>query len=701
MTKHIINRQIIDLKVRSEKNAFRLQQQVREVYLGDILPLLGEMLDELSGPGEVLRIDRLDLDLGTVQADRMGAQLKERLREALREQLRRSREEATVHFSPGAPLSGKASLSFPGSENFPQLVSATFSQRELLQAFFETGILPWWAGDETEAPDIDAIVVELLEKEAITTFQWLRALAMSSPAALRRMILQFEVSTRRKIVAAAPEEIVAVIRRVVRQVQQLREITSSAADAGAEEQVVFSAVLTLPAENVQLPAPSAENAAVPELIRIFSTIAGTPQETIRGQVYAGMLSTLVSNRETVTALPVLTAHFIAWEKDHPELAARINGTKQPVLELLVGHDAPGIGKLAEIIEQALKKSEERRAILEKQVKQEARQKKKKKSLTKTRKGKSTPGYFSPGENQDENEEAVSQASMVVSPEPAPVSDETTATLVPPGSKTGTEKAPAKPGRKPAPGTTGHFQQPQQNAESESAQETPVQRKSEQAETSTVSSIPEAVAKSEKETPASAQPETVTTRGNEQPEEVNALAEFMKDHPMLRKTPAAGMTRFGGLVLIAPFLPAFFAELKLVTDGQFPGDAERHKAIHLLNFIASGKTKAPEYALLLHKLLCGMEITAPVPKTMKLSAAEKKEALFLLDDIAEQWTALRGSSGEAIRATFMRRNGILEKKEHGWLLRVEKAPMDIMLETFPWGISIIKAPWMQQLLHVEW
>ncbi len=694
MTKHIINRQIIDLKVRSEKNAFRLQQQVREVYLGDILPLLGEMLDELSGPGEVLRIDRLDLDLGTVQADRMGQQLKERLREALREQLRRSREEATVHFSPGAPLSGKASLSFPGSENFPQLVSATFSQRELLQAFFETGILPWWAGDETEAPDIDAIVVELLEKEAITTFQWLRALAMSSPVALRRMILQFDVSTRRKIIAAAPEETVAVIRRVVQQLQQLREITSSASGTGTEELIVFSAVLTLPAENIQLPAPSAEAVVVPPLIRIFSTIAGTPQETIREQVYAGMLSALVSNRETATVFPALASHFISWEKDRPELAARVNGTGQPVLGLLVGHDAPGIGKLAEIIEQALKQFEERRAILEKQVKQEARLKKKKKPVAKTRKGKRTPGYFSPGENQEENEEAVSR-------EPAPVPGETTATLVSPESKPAPEKAPAKADRKPVPGTTDHLQQPQQNAESKLAEEIPVQRKKEQAETSSAPSLQEAVAKSEQETPASAQQETVTTPGDEQPEEVNALAEFMEDHPMLRKTPSAGMTRFGGLVLIAPFLPAFFAELKLVADGQFPGDAERHKAIHLLNFIASGKTKAPEYALLLHKLLCGMEITAPVPKTMKLSAAEKKEALFLLDDIAEQWTALRGSSGEAIRATFMRRNGILEKREHGWLLRVEKAPMDIMLETFPWGISIIKAPWMQQLLHVEW
>lgn len=168
-------------------------------------------------------------------------------------------------------------------------------------------------------------------------------------------------------------------------------------------------------------------------------------------------------------------------------------------------------------------------------------------------------------------------------------------------------------------------------------------------------------------------------------------------------PPAAMTRFGGLVVVANFLPFFFDALQLLdpTGKKFRDEAAAQKAVFLLHFIATGKNKAPEHTLALHKLLCGIPLSQTLPRSIKLSEEEKTECLQLLDDAADQWTALRSGSGEMLRANFMRRNGILEKKDNGWQLRLERGALDVLLDTLPWSVGIIRLPWMSQLLHVEW
>ena len=95
MNTHIINKQIIELKVNSEENAFGLQQQARDAYMSNVLPLISEVLDELAGPDEVLRIDRLELDFGVLSIDKLGQQMKERVREAFLKQLPDLRQKKT------------------------------------------------------------------------------------------------------------------------------------------------------------------------------------------------------------------------------------------------------------------------------------------------------------------------------------------------------------------------------------------------------------------------------------------------------------------------------------------------------------------------------------------------------------------------------------------------------------------------------
>ena len=54
-----------------------------------------------------------------------------------------------------------------------------------------------------------------------------------------------------------------------------------------------------------------------------------------------------------------------------------------------------------------------------------------------------------------------------------------------------------------------------------------------------------------------------------------------------------------------------------------------------------------------------------------------------------------------REAFLQRNSILYPESTGWLLKVEKGSFDMLLDSLPWGKSMVKLSWMKKLLRVEW
>jgi len=103
-----------------------------------------------------------------------------------------------------------------------------------------------------------------------------------------------------------------------------------------------------------------------------------------------------------------------------------------------------------------------------------------------------------------------------------------------------------------------------------------------------------------------------------------------------------------------------------------------------------------------KVLCNVSLDEPVEADVGLTEAEMEEAVALLDAAIGHWEALRGSSADALRGEFLRRAGTLAVDADGdWLLRVEGRTVDILLDQLPWGLSLVKLPWMDRLLRVEW
>ena len=65
-----------------------------------------------------------------------------------------------------------------------------------------------------------------------------------------------------------------------------------------------------------------------------------------------------------------------------------------------------------------------------------------------------------------------------------------------------------------------------------------------------------------------------------------------------------------------------------------------------------------------------------------------------------WGALKSTSIDGLRNSFLMRNGKLSKEEI-WQLTVENKAWDVLLAQLPWGISMVKTPWMEELLYVHW
>ena len=74
---------------------------------------------------------------------------------------------------------------------------------------------------------------------------------------------------------------------------------------------------------------------------------------------------------------------------------------------------------------------------------------------------------------------------------------------------------------------------------------------------------------------------------------------------------------------------------------------------------------------------------------------------MLKAVSEHWTALKHSSPDAIRSTFLIREGKLETDDFDKKLIVQRKTEDILIDKLPWSISIVKTPWMKHFLTVDW
>jgi len=168
-------------------------------------------------------------------------------------------------------------------------------------------------------------------------------------------------------------------------------------------------------------------------------------------------------------------------------------------------------------------------------------------------------------------------------------------------------------------------------------------------------------------------------------------------------PLPALVSSAGLVLLHPFLVRLFRAIGIVAgDAAEVPAAELPRAAAALHWLATRSDEPPEFELPLVKLLLGLDPGTPlIVGGGLLSESDRAEAAALLSAVIEHWTALGRTSVEGLRGSFLRRTGLLRDGDDGWHLQVLPEGFDVLLDRLPWGIGVIRLPWMPRPIFVEW
>jgi len=157
----------------------------------------------------------------------------------------------------------------------------------------------------------------------------------------------------------------------------------------------------------------------------------------------------------------------------------------------------------------------------------------------------------------------------------------------------------------------------------------------------------------------------------------------------------------GLVILWPYLKRYLDTLKLLENNRFISPQHRLQAVHELEFLVRGEEEYREYDLVLNKILCGLPLTSPVDTGFQVKPVDIGESEALIKAAVRNWKIIGKTSVQGFRNSFLKRDGKLTAQENNWTLVIDKKGFDVLLEHLPYSIHIVKLPWMEKPLYVEW
>jgi hypothetical protein len=160
----------------------------------------------------------------------------------------------------------------------------------------------------------------------------------------------------------------------------------------------------------------------------------------------------------------------------------------------------------------------------------------------------------------------------------------------------------------------------------------------------------------------------------------------------------------GLVILFPFLPMLFMRLNMLSQDRrdFNSNESKVRAIFILqHLMASEDREYDEKDLFLNRLLINYPFNEPLPKRMEPNQDELNTIDSLLEAAKTNWEKMRNTSMRGFQEAFLRRAGFIEKTEREWVLTVEERAFDILLDSIPWSYKLVRLPWMENILKVNW
>ena len=640
---HIIRRQVVSLQLPPGSDGFAWQQRVSHVCRERLQPRLEELLSRFSRPDELIQLDRVELDLGIINVEGMEEALTEKVIRALEQRLyailRLEREPAV---------------------RFPQ-------RRRVFEQWLEylgTGALPWHSTTQPEAALLKAVLEELSSEQPSATA--LRELLKRNRQAFLRLIRQYPNGFLATLAEAASGEkqdaLLPLLERIL----------------------LFWQAWT---KEFSFRFPVRQPITGP-LIReyfwlfTFEKLILQRMPVLRPELHQSMIRRLLPREYR---RPVLQA-FRAWKKP-PELAGEIERALAALKPDAAAEPDEGLRRMGGAEEGA----EESVRPGEKGERGEE---------TGEIQNQDKPDGQAPGGPKEQGRGVVPKEQELPSARPGEEPPAEEAVSRP-------EKAEERDGvmeqdKRTIPGKMASFYDGKgQEGQTEEPPPDDSRRAHEKKREDTVhardidTSGPEVLKESDEDAPAVGQEE-------EKAPELTAPATVGTPYSELPEGQSYYI-RNAGIVLLHPFLPAFFRKLELVKEADFIDEAARQRAIHLIQFLATGEEGLPEYELVLPKFLCALPLDVPINRFQELSGEEKAESQKLLKAAIDHWGALGSTSPAGLQEGFLQREGKLEKRRQGWYLSVEQKTIDILLDRLPfgWGLGMVKLPWMEEILRVEW
>jgi hypothetical protein len=157
----------------------------------------------------------------------------------------------------------------------------------------------------------------------------------------------------------------------------------------------------------------------------------------------------------------------------------------------------------------------------------------------------------------------------------------------------------------------------------------------------------------------------------------------------------------GMVLASSYIRLLFERLNITSNNKFLNATVRCEAVHYLQYMVTGLSHTDEALLPLNKVLCGMPLDEPVPAGIEISEEHIQLIEGMIKAIIGYWPSIGNTSVDGFRENWLARNGLLTEDDDKWELTVEKRSYDILISRSPFSFSVIKYPWMNKPLYVNW
>ena len=200
MNNHLIQEQILELRLRNRPLAIQQQEAVRLLYWHRIVPALERLFSELVPSDRVLRIEKLELDLGSVSIKQFEEKLVQQFRDCLKELMPKIQMQsawASKRISEGAItkfFSDKNAFGFVEPNIYSDtidgisfsVIPVALSKLRALQFFLKTGIVRMSVAVHSKALNL---VEEVLKGQAQDLVKWLQFVDNQKNGVIKKRLL--------------------------------------------------------------------------------------------------------------------------------------------------------------------------------------------------------------------------------------------------------------------------------------------------------------------------------------------------------------------------------------------------------------------------------------------------------------------------------------------------------------------------------